>query len=356
VDNGDIKQKEQMIHHMAKSRSSMINEFDYNKSFQNRQYPDALLEKLERDFRNDNFDGIYDVEYLRHEIHWLKINFRPLLKPGSDAERLLKKEYLKFSQITMLGGDENGKEGNFTQQAMDARAYNALERLSIAVARIRRHHIVTLQDMEKAINLMYSSLMSMLPKPVTDGDSRLVTNDMAIYKSIQNSMRNPDDRAKMFARENEQWVKYRKEQEHKYLTQLRIFNTVLSNRGYRPCKVCNNGKVYVETGKGLHSENCTECKGIGSQRPQFTKIDIESHILNRDQYKKHFGGNEFNTWWQIFYDKKIIHHASRQTFIMSLEHPDPIYMSEFIQELAEMFAANKVDEEKKRYMDGEFKT
>lgn len=355
VDNGDIRQKEQMIQHMAKSRTSMVNEFDYNRAFVNKQYPEALLEKLERDFKNDNFDGIYDVEYLRHEVHWLKVNFRPLIKPGSDAEQLLKKEYLKFSQITMLGGDENGKEGNFTQQAMDARAYNALERLSMAVASIRRHHVVTVQDMEKALNLMYASLISMMPKPSSDND-KLVTSDMAIYKSIQTAMRDPSERAKMFERENTQWSKYRKEQERKYLSQLRIFHNTLSNRGYRTCKACENGKVYVETGKGLHSETCTECSGIGTKRPQFTKLDTEADILNNQQYKKHFGGKEFDTWWQIFYDKKIIQHASRSTFRMSLERPDPIYMSEFIQELAEMFANNKVEEEKKRYMDGEFKT
>jgi DNA replicative helicase MCM subunit Mcm2 (Cdc46/Mcm family) len=344
VDEGDMQEKEQMVRHMAKTRGNMVSEMEYDKNYKNKLYSDISIEKIENDLSNNRFDGVYDTEYLRHEIHYLKQNYAPTIKPGSGAEALLRKEYLRFSQLTVLNDFGDG-DGPVSQAVMDARAYNGLERIAMAVARCRRHHTVTEQDMDKALGLMLSSLTSMMPRPKKDSEN---LNDANVYKQMTRILTSKDGIKKVLDATNAGWEKKRDEIISRYRNKLHRFNQVLFKRGFYNCKDCHgNGVVTAETGAGIQSETCMTCKGNKMFNRKFTYLDFEADIIN----SKIMLQKEVKTWFNIYRTNNIVKNAGGSTYQVGFSTIDSVAISDFVDQLAIATANEDIRKEKER-MDG----
>jgi replicative DNA helicase Mcm len=347
VDKNNIKEKEKMVDHIASTRGQMISEQDFDKSYQNKMISDLSIEKIENDLVNNRFDGVYDTEYLRHEIHYLQQTYKPLLKPGSIAEKLLKKEYLRFSQLTVLNNYQDG-DGPVSQAVMDARAYNGLERLSMAVARCRRHNTVEEEDMEKALALMLSSLTSMMPQPKQDTTSAL--RDGNIYSQFEKIISNKSDMKKILEQANAGWSKKKDDYVRKFRSQLTKFNQILFRRGFYNCKDCHgNGVVSMELGDGaVQSETCVTCKGKKVFRRKFTYYDFEADIVNARVMET----PDCKAWWNLYRSKNIVVNAGGSTWNMGFDTIDNVYISDVVDILAINAANEKIQAEKERMSGG----
>lgn len=341
IDDGDMEQKKQMVEHMAKSRKTMVSEYDYNKNYKNKIYSEVLIEKIEQDFIKDNYDGIYDTEFLRHWFHYCKQNYKPTIKSGSDVEERLKKEYLKFSQITTIT-DDGDESGPYSQSIMDARAYNGLERVAMSIARQHMHHFVTMDDMEKAINLMMSSVSTMLLKPKNDMD-KLSDGNMSVYKQFNKLFKSKDGFKNYLDQDNAGWEAKRRDIEKKYRQKLNKFNLCLFKRGFINCDDCHGkGVVSIETAVGVQSETCLNCKGNKVFNRKFTYLDIESD-MNR---QKIMGVHQVKNWFKLYSDKKLVVNSGGSTWKVGLSTVDSIMMNDIAEELAERFARGEIEKEK----------
>jgi replicative DNA helicase Mcm len=346
VDDGDLKRKSEMVEHMAKSRGQMVAESEFIKSYKNKTYSDIAIDKIENDFAHNKFDGIYDTEYIRHEIYYLKQNYRPTIIPGSDVEAKLKKEYLRFSQIKMVTDDG---EGEYSQEVMDARSYNGIERVAMAIARCHRHNHVTMEDMDKAINLMMASLTSMLLKPKV-GNDKLNDSNLNIYKQMSRLINSPNDIRKALDADDAGWVHQRDQLIKKYRAKLTAFNRTLIKNGFYDCKDCHGkGYISIESPGGLtQSETCITCKGNKVKNIEFTYndfwLDVDKlHILAKHQIK---------IWFDIYLRKGMIQRSRGNNFNIGLSNVDSVFLADFVENLAISFAEEDIAKEKERINGG----
>lgn len=340
VDDGDLKKKEKMVEHMATSRTGMIAEGDFNKNFKGKVYSDIAIDKIEADLAANRFDGIYDTEYIRHELYYLKQNYKPTIIPGSDVEERLKKEYLKFSQVKMVNDDG---EGVYSQEIMDARSYNGIERLSMAIARANRHHHVTMADMEKALNLMLASLTSMMLKPRADSD-KLNDSNLSIYKQMNALINKPGGLKKVLEAEDEVWVKKYNEQVKKNTYKLKAFNRALFAEGKEDCRDCRGKGIIYLDGTGSQSELCQYCKGNKKFNKQFTFNEFCMAVERLKIMQK----KVIREWFDIYLSKDIIKRSSTTTFVLGLSEVDSVYMTDFVNLLAKKLADEAIDYEKRQ--------
>lgn len=347
IDEGDIQEKKKMVEHMAKSRSGMVAETDYVKNYKNKTYSDISIEKIEQDLENNKFDGVYDTEYLRHEVHYLKQNFKPTIKPGSDVEALLKKEYLRFSQMKILNNDDEDGDGPYTQAIMDARAYNGLERISMAVARCMRHHTVTIDDMHKALNLMMASLTSMMPRQKSNSD-KLNDPNTFVYKQMNKLINSGSGIKKILDANNAGWLHKRDQAIKKYRAKLHRFNGYLFKRGFDDCKECH-ARGYVSLEANGMTETCSTCKGNKVFNKKFTWYDFEADIINSKIMAKHM----IKPWFDIYKKYDIIKNVGGSAHILGLTTIDSVIMSDFVDNLAIQLADEEINAEKERIENGD---
>lgn len=337
IDDGDLERKQKQVEHMAKSRETMVTEADYNKRLKNKVYTDLQIDRIEKCFLENDYTGYYDTEYLRHELHYLKNTYKPTIKPGSDVEALLKKEYLKFSQIEMVTDDDNNEYGPYTKTIMDARAYNALERIAMTVARCRRHHMVTKDDMERAISLMMSSVSSMLPRPRNDID-KLKDGSMAVYKQMDKFLKSSDGFKNYFEAENSGWEAKRKVIQKKVSHQLHRYVGMLRRIGFENCTDCRGvGDVSIESADGMTTEQCFSCKGAKSFPRPWRFDDFESVM----QKQKVMTNERIKSWFNMFRDQKLIISKDR-SFECSDVLKNNIYISDLLLELSDRISREEL--------------
>lgn len=349
IDEGDIQEKKKMVEHMAKSRAGMVAESDYTKNFKNKTYSDISIEKIEQDLEKNKFDGVYDTEYLRHEVHYLKQHYKPTIKPGSDVEALLKKEYLRFSQMKILNNDDDdGNEGPYTQAVMDARAYNGLERIAMAVARCMRHHTVTLDDMHKAINLMMASLMSMMPRAKSNSD-KLNDPNTFVYKQMNKLLNSSGGIKKVLDAENAGWLHKRDQAIKKYRSKLHRFNGYLFRRGFIKCVECRGTGTISLNAYGDMTETCVACKGNKGEPKNFSWYDFEADILN----SKIMAKNMVRPWFDLYRKAKIITDEGGHIHRLGLVNIDSVVVTDFVDNLAIQLADEEINLEKQRIEESE---
>jgi replicative DNA helicase Mcm len=344
IDDNDMNQKELMVEHMAKSRGQMIHEADFDKMYKNKSYSETSLERIEQDLSNDKFDGVYDTEYLRHEIHWLKMHYKPTIKSGSPAEQLLKKEYLRFSQISIINSDE---ETGLNQSVMDARAYNGLERISMAIARCRRHHFVEMEDMEEALSLMMASITSMIPQVRQSGDK--LSNDVNLHRQLSKMLNDKDGIRGVLEEQNRQHNKIRDQTIKQYTAKMNTFMGYINKVGFYDCLECKGkGKTPVQLPDSVTYEECPECKGKERFNRDFTFLDLQTQIINSGGMKK----EEIKPWFDKFVSKKIIRAIDRSKYGLTYDRIDKVVIGEFVRKLATLAADQYLEAEKEKYDNG----
>lgn len=362
LDEGDMKQKDAMVQHIARSRAGSVIEGDYDAHYKNKTYSDLLIEKVESDLINDKYDGIYDTEYLRHEIYYLKKTYKPMLKsvlkPSKEDPKkleetnpailLLNKEYLRLSQLTLINEyTENENIGKIQQTLLDARSYNALERLAMAVARCRRHHEVRVEDMQKAIDLMVVSRTSLMPRQKQDPDKLDSTN---AYNNFAKILKEKGEFAKQVSQNEIYWRRQYDMKKRAYVKKMEIFNKYLNSIAYEKCKDCRgNGFIAVDMQK---AETCMNCKGRKQWPVKFSKFDLEANMLSN----RAMTNDEVKFWINKYIDRKIILEITRNVFKIAFDEVDPVSLGDFIDEVAAYYAEADITRDRAKAeggMDGE---
>lgn len=352
LDEGDMKTKDAMVQHISKSRAGSVIEGDYEANYKNKMYSDMLVEKVESDLMSDKYDGIYDTEYLRHEIYYLKKTYKPMLKSilkpskkdpkileeTNPAILLLNKEYLRLSQLTLINEyTENESIGKIQQTLLDARSYNALERLAMAVARCRRHQEVKVEDMQKAIDLMVVSRTSLMPRQKQDPNKLDSAN---AYNNFAKILKDKGEFAKQLEQNEVYW---RRQYEHKrriYVKKMETFNKYLHKIAYETCVECRgNGFIAVDMNR---AETCMNCKGRKKWPRKFSRHDLEADIL---QYRA-MTSDEAKFWIRKYTERKIILEVSTNVLKIAFDEVDPVSVGDFIDNAAAFYAEADIMKER----------
>ena len=317
-DDGNMERKAAMIEHMSKTRGKMVIESDFDKNYKNKIYSDLLVEKLEQELMGNKFEGVYDTETMRHEVHHLKQTYKPILVPNSPADRLLKKNWLKYSSIRT---PSNFGDGEIIHDSMmDTRKYNGVERLAKAAARGRRHHVVEEEDMETAWNVMTYSIATLLPQATDDNKVNSGNPLDMIAKSLS-----PDRMKSTIVAE---FMKKRDLVARNLRRKFNSFNRILAINGFRPCGECK-GKGEISDGLAT-SETCLECKGEKSFPRTFTYNDVEDAALKSNVMKT---SKECKDTFREYYNNKIITAVGSSSFTLPYRM-ESLEIQEFTERLA----------------------
>ncbi len=352
LDEGDMKQKSAMVEHISRSRAGSLIEGDYDTNYKNKMYSDLMIEKVESDLINDKYDGIYDTEFLRHEIHYLKKTYKPMLKsvlkPSKDNPKileetnpailLLNKEYLRLSQLTLINEySENENIGKIQQTLLDARSYNALERLAMAVARCRRHHEVKVEDMQKAIDLMIASRTSLMPRPKQDPDKLDSTN---AYNNFAKILKDKGEFQKHLEQNEIYWRREYDRKKKIYARKMQVFNQYLHKIAFENCFECRgNGFIAVDMNK---AEECMRCHGKKKFPRKFSKHDLEADILQA----RAMTSNEAKWWINKYVERNLIIEISKNVLKYAFDEIDPVAVGDFVDTVATYFAEEEITKDR----------
>lgn len=282
-DDGDMERHAATLEHIEQMDSASVFESDYENNRKNKLYTELNIDKIEADILSNKFDGYYDAEYIRHEIHYLKTNYKPVLKPNTAAYNKLKKEWLKLKQINVTENYEDGQ--SVTNNLMDARKFNSLRRLACACARLHRRNVVTEEDVQIAVDLMLYSFAALMPHAKKDSLSQ-GTTDLSALLSDRTMNKLEKDFVLKLVKDRDAYIK-------SWISRLTSFNRFIAARSLEKCKNClGRGDVpKAFAGTPQESQQCITCKGEGYFRNVFGYNDLEADVVN----KKLMSGYECRT-------------------------------------------------------------
>lgn len=346
-DNGDPEYHRAMLEHIKKFDMTSVQEHEYDNNQKSKVYSENMFEKLEQDIVSNNFDGIYDIEFMRHEIQYLKQNYKPKLIPNSDAYNLLETEWFKLKQMVIPEDIGDGKVVN--NSVMDPRKINALKRLACSEARLRRHHVVTIEDAEAAVHVMLASVASMLPIKMAPGTEKLdsSTNPIDLMNQYLKDDKNKDKRRNAMVSE---FIKFRDNILRAYKTKFKKFNHALMGVGFEKCDVCKGrGETIMMSPNGvdMNTVKCTNCKGMKMWQRSFTYLDLEHVVVNRH---KIFSTSECKLYFNAYLESKIIDWQTNSTVRVQYDLNDSVDSDTLIEKLA----MTRANEETNRKMQDEF--
>lgn len=330
-DNGDPEYHKAMLEHVKKSDITSVHEYEYESNQKSKNYNENMFEKLEQDIVNNNFEGVYDIEFMRHEIQFLKQNYKPKLIPNSDAYNLLEEEYFKLKQMVVPEDIGDGKVVN--NSIMDPRKLNALKRLACAEARLRRHHVVTREDAESAKHVMMASVASLLPIKVAPGAEKLDanTNPIELMNKYLADNKNKD---KMRTAMVESFIKYRDSIFKTYRAKFKKFNHALMGLGLEKCQNCKGRGEFTEmssNGVDFDVKPCINCKGKKGFPKSFTFLDLEHVVVNRN---KIFSLNECKQYFNAYLEAKVLDWKTNSTVRLQYDLDDSVLADTLIEKLA----------------------
>ncbi len=287
VDNDNSKEyKEKLISHIEASLADSMLEKDFESDIESQnqlERTEKILREVENSLKKGDFSGVYPVEYLRHEIHYLKTIDCQLLE-NSQAYKVIKDYYSSFSDITEVStrnieaGSEEALDKQLHSDIMGIRQFNTLTKMAEIYGRLYRCKTVGVKHAQKSIDMMTASIKSILPRSNSfffEDDS---TNEYA------RRMLNKSTLSSMTASITREEQEIRRKMFRLFDSQLKKFNNTLYAVGYKVCKKCHGtGKV----GEMIDSEfrkvelyDCNNCVGQGGERESFTYLDFEASIMN----------------------------------------------------------------------------
>lgn len=346
-DTGDPEYHKNMLEHIKKFNILSVHESEYESNQKNKTYSDAMFDKIEQDIINNNFEGIYDTEFIRHEIQFLKQNYKPKLIPNSDAYNLLEKEWLKLKQ--MIIPEDLGEGKIINNSVMDTRKLNSLMRLACAEARLRRHHVVTVEDAESAIHVMLASIASTLPISQDPGAEKLDANanPIDIMNRFLSENKNKD---KMRNAMVSQFIKFRDTIKKTYMVKFKKFNHALMGIGIEKCNGCKGrGELAYTSTNGVDMEyrTCPTCSGDKLKfTKSFTYLDLE-HVVNR---LKIFPNDECKLYFNAYLEAGILGWKTNSTVKIQYDLEDSLVTDTLIEKLA----VNRANDETNIKMKEEF--
>lgn len=341
-DLGDPEFHRQMLEHIKKFNAMSVHESEYEVNQKNKVYSDSMFDKLEQNIVNNDFDGIYDIEFMRHEIQFLKQSYRPKLIPNSDAYNLLEKEWLKLKQ--MIIPEDIGEGKVIGNGVMDARKLNSLFRLACAEARLRRHHVVTIEDAESAIHVMLASIASMLPISQDPGAERLDANvnPIDIMNKFLSENKNKDKIRKAMV---ETFINFRDTIKKTYMVKFKKFNRAIMSIGIERCEGCRGKGELVHTSpNGIDYEyiTCPTCGGdkMKYNKP-FTYYDLEHVVVNCNP--PIFSSKECKLYYNTYLDSGILDWNTSSTVKIQYDLGDSVVADTVIEKLSTEIADDRTN-------------
>lgn len=252
------------------------------------------------------------------------------LEETNPAILLLNKEYLRLSQLTLINEyTENESIGKIQQTLLDARSYNALERLAMAVARCKRHHEVKVEDMQQAIDLMVVSRTSLMPRKKLDPDKLDSAN---AYDNFAKILKDKGEFHKQLEQNEVYWRKMYEQRRRVYVKKMETFNRFLHSIAYEKCSECRgNGFIAIDMNK---AETCMNCKGKKQWPVKFSKFDLEANILRN----RAMTNDEIKFWINKYVERNIILEISRNVYKIAFDEVDPVAVGDFIDNAAAFYA------------------
>lgn len=334
-DDGDMERHAATLEHIEKMDSSSVFESDYESNKKNKLYTELNIDKIEQDIVSNTFNDFYDAEYMRHEIHYLKTNFKPVLKPNTPAYDKLKKEWLKLKQINIVDSYEDGTV--VTNPLMDARKFNSLRRLACASARLHRRNIVTEEDVQLAVDLMLYSFAGLVPKAHKENLSKNPLDQLSSLLSDKNMSRLEKTFVSKMVKDKEAYVK-------NWIMRLTRFNQFIARRGFEKCQTCKgSGTIIRSFGPVQEPQKCMSCTHGGYYLRSFRYNDLEADIVNA-KVMTHY---ECDQLFRQYINVKLVEGTSGN-YYKPLYRMDSIEVKTIVEKMAEGFGDRWFDSEMKR--------
>lgn len=196
-----------------------------------------------------------------------------MLKPGSEAFKVIQSYYLHarrtdaryFSQGIM---EEDVKGSDTTQKipSITMRHLASLIRFAEASARAHHRNEVIAKDAEIACEIMRFSIMNSGFNPITKAVSE--DPNAMMSKTTKPLVREIDIERLANRKEN---IFFKKAKQ-----QSKQFEQVVKKAAIGRCLYCE-GKGFIMNNKA-QTEDCDECKGLGSKRIRFLMSDVENSL------------------------------------------------------------------------------
>ena len=202
-------------------------------------------------------DGdIYQTVYMRHEFKYLKSRYKPTLKPNDEAWQMMMEWYIKHKNMIIPKmvdpEDKVSKKSNLDVPMVDPRKIRTLQNLAAGSARLFRRDTITSEDMLNAINILETSISSMIPESESinwDDPDIVNLNNKRSTQFIQNSA-------------YEDLRKFTQNKGRK----VKAFIALLKKYQWKRCDYCKGeGQVFTDSfgdiSTGGRPTTCDECSG-----------------------------------------------------------------------------------------------
>lgn len=332
--------KEKLMSHIEKEYDKSILEKDYENALEgksNIQRTEEALKKVEISLRENDFNGVYPIEYLRHEIFYLK-SIDCQLVPGSDAYKILRKFWIDYSSMNSLtdmttSTDMRSEQAimNMEADAVDIRKFSSLIKLSESFGRLYRSKTVQPKHANLACEIMALSLGSQIPKINTvsiEEQNEYVRKMMekGTINKLADSMKR--EKKKLY---DQAYVMFKSE--------LTRFNVFAQRMGWETCKLCHGtgeqAEIIDSENKKMQMYECAGCHGRGGEIRGFFKNDLEANLTNKENNTmKH---DRFETYFNVYLKKELfwIGDDNKVRLTIRLDTPEVI---DSVKKIAERFA------------------
>lgn len=271
-----------MAHIEAQHKKSML-EKDYEAVLEGKSnlvHTEQVLKDVEVSLRQGDFSGEYPIEYLRHELYYLKTIDCKLVE-NSEAYKILEKFWIDYSSMSSLTNMQMGLHDqaarNLEADSMDIRKFTSLVKLAECYGRLHRCKTVEVKHAKMACELMAISLASQIPKISADLEEQ---NDYAQKMMDNNLVKKVADAM------DKETQKLKQQAFNSFHRDLSRFNSVIYQKAWEVCKKCHGtgeqAEIIDSETRQIEMYKCLECGGKGGFAHTFTRNDVEADILDNN--------------------------------------------------------------------------
>ena len=211
--------------------------------------------------------GLHSLPYMAMWLRYVRKTFHPILKPDSEAYKIIQNFYLNFRKTDARWFAQAPTDNNINAQKLPSitmRQLAALCRWAEASARAHHRNTVEAKDAEIACNIIKFSIMNSGFNPITKNAISVENeNPMAIHPKITeiDIMRFAEMAKDRFYKESSR--------------KFQRFEQTLIRRAINKCIYCKGTGETFDYGE---KENCNECGGFGCVNSEFQLSDIEDAL------------------------------------------------------------------------------
>jgi len=277
-------------------------------------FDDDALHYHKRSRAGDTFS----VDYLWHEMVFLRENYNPKLEPGKLPWIMMMKFWNWYNDRNIVPTrDALEKDELMFVPMLDERAINSIIRLAQAAARLHRRNTVTVTDMSIALNLMKVSIAQFIPK-IDESDDELraaATGQIAISEGLKRAVEEANRTHGEFMQN--------------FIRGMLKGMNHLHRRLFRKCEACRGSGTMQQGETGADEMirqfgdpahiRCHSCLGTRGSYEPFTYLDYRQYMAEAkvSPYAE--------TYFKIFRKAKVIERESGAENVMSAIDANPSF-------------------------------